>query len=94
MVNTKTTAVRLIPAPGKDVGDRVEFGGLLGSAPVMPVHVESAADSSAGAPDPGAHAEPQKLKPARTAAACRRTGTRPGFSGKPGLACATEAAGT
>ena len=44
MVNTKTTAVRLIPAPGKDVGDRVEFGGLLGSAPVMPVHVESAAD--------------------------------------------------
>ena len=41
MVNSKTTAVRLIPAPGKVVGDTVEFGGLLGSAPVMPVHAES-----------------------------------------------------
>ena len=44
MINTKTTAVRIIPAPGKTVGDRVEMGGLLGSAPVMPVHSESAAD--------------------------------------------------
>ncbi len=43
MVNSKTTAVRLIPAPGKTVGDTVEFGGLLGSAPVMPVHTQSAA---------------------------------------------------
>ena len=43
VVNSKTTAVRLIPVPGKQVGDRVEFGGLLGSAPVMPVHPESAA---------------------------------------------------
>ncbi len=41
MVNSKTTAVRIIPAPGKVVGDRVEMGGLLGSAPVMPVHPES-----------------------------------------------------
>ena len=41
MINTKTTAVRIIPAPGKVVGDRVEMGGLLGSAPVMPVHSES-----------------------------------------------------
>ncbi len=41
MVNTKTTAVRLIPAPGMDVGDTVDFGGLLGSAPIMPVHRES-----------------------------------------------------
>ena len=40
MVNTKTTAVRIIPALGKSVGDRVELGGLLGSAPVMPVHSE------------------------------------------------------
>ena len=40
MVNSKTTAVRIIPAPGKKVGDTVEFGGLLGSAPVMPVHPE------------------------------------------------------
>ena len=44
MVNSKTTAVRLIPAPGKVVGDTVEFGGLLGSAPVMPVHGQSSAD--------------------------------------------------
>ena len=43
MVNNKTTAVRVIPAPGKQVGDLVEFGGLLGSAPVMPVHPESSA---------------------------------------------------
>ena len=38
MVNSKTTAVRIIPAPGKVVGDLIEFGGLLGSAPVIPVH--------------------------------------------------------
>jgi uncharacterized protein (UPF0210 family) len=38
MINRKTTAVRIIPAPGTRVGDLVEFGGLLGSAPVMPVH--------------------------------------------------------
>ncbi len=44
VVNTKTTAVRVIPAPGKKVGDSVEFGGLLGSAPVMPVHPESSAE--------------------------------------------------
>ncbi len=37
MVNSKTTAVRIIPAPGYEVGDTVEFGGLLGSGPVMPV---------------------------------------------------------
>ena len=44
MVNSKTTAVRIIPAPGKTVGDRVEMGGLLGSAPVMPVHDKSSED--------------------------------------------------
>ena len=38
MINQKTTAVRLIPVIGKDVGDRVEFGGLLGYAPIMPVN--------------------------------------------------------
>ncbi len=38
VINNKTTAVRIIPAPGKGVGDSVEFGGLLGRAPVMPVH--------------------------------------------------------
>ncbi|MBQ9392811.1 MAG: DUF711 family protein, partial [Oscillospiraceae bacterium] len=44
MVNGKTTAVRVIPVEGKDVGDVVEMGGLLGSAPVMPVRRASAAD--------------------------------------------------
>lgn len=38
MINQKTTAVRLIPVAGKGVGDTVEFGGLLGYAPVMPVN--------------------------------------------------------
>ena len=44
MVNNKTTAVRLIPAKGLKVGDRIDFGGLLGSAPVMPLHEGSAAE--------------------------------------------------
>ena len=43
VVNQKTTAVRLIPVPGKGVGEWVEFGGLLGRAPIIPVHPESAA---------------------------------------------------
>lgn len=38
MINNKTTATRLIPAYGKNVGDEVEFGGLLGSAPIMRVN--------------------------------------------------------
>lgn len=38
MVNSKTTAVRLIPAIGKNVGDELSFGGLLGSGPVMPLN--------------------------------------------------------
>lgn len=38
MINNKTTAVRVIPVPGKTVGDSVEFGGLLGSAPIMAVN--------------------------------------------------------
>lgn len=38
VINNKTTAVRIIPAPGKDVGDIVEFGGLLGKGPVMKVN--------------------------------------------------------
>ena len=44
MINNKTTAVRIIPAPGKTVGDSIEMGGLLGTAPVMPVHNEGCAD--------------------------------------------------
>lgn len=35
MINNKTTAVRIIPVPGKEAGDKVEFGGLLGRAPIM-----------------------------------------------------------
>ena len=38
MINNKTTAVRIIPAPNKGVGEEVSFGGLLGRAPIMPVH--------------------------------------------------------
>ena len=41
VVNTKTTAVRVIPVIGKGVGENVEFGGLLGHAPIMPVKGES-----------------------------------------------------
>lgn len=44
VINNKTTAVRIIPAPGKKVGDTVEFGGLLGRAPVMPVNKFSSVD--------------------------------------------------
>ena len=44
MVNTKTTAVRIIPGPGTKVGDTVEFGGLLGSGPVMPVKEYASTD--------------------------------------------------
>ncbi|MBU5472444.1 MAG: PFL family protein [Clostridiales bacterium] len=44
MVNQKTTAARLIPVIGKGVGDTVEFGGLFGYAPIMPVNQYSCAD--------------------------------------------------
>ena len=44
VINSKTTAVRIIPAPGKKVGDYVEFGGLLGRAPVMAVNPFSSKD--------------------------------------------------
>lgn len=44
MVNNKTTAVRLIPVPGKKAGDWAEFGGLLGGAPIMKVNTFSCAD--------------------------------------------------
>jgi uncharacterized protein (UPF0210 family) len=44
MVNQKTTAVRLVPVIGKDVGDTVEFGGLLGHAPIQPVNRFGCAD--------------------------------------------------
>lgn len=43
VINNKTTAVRVIPAPGKSVGDTVEFGGLFGRAPIMPVNTNSPA---------------------------------------------------
>lgn len=44
VINHKTTAVRIIPAVGMKVGDNVEFGGLLGHAPIMPVNKFSSAD--------------------------------------------------
>lgn len=44
MINQKTTAVRIIPVIGKDVGEEVEFGGLLGRAPIMPVNKFSCED--------------------------------------------------
>ncbi len=44
MINQKTTAVRIIPVIGKTVGESVEFGGLLGYAPIMPLHKESSAE--------------------------------------------------
>jgi uncharacterized protein (UPF0210 family) len=43
VMNNKTTAVRIIPVPGREVGDIVEFGGLLGSAPIMAVNIFSSA---------------------------------------------------
>ncbi len=43
VINTKTTAVRIIPAAGKKVGDEIELGGLLGSAPIMPIKSTSPA---------------------------------------------------
>jgi uncharacterized protein (UPF0210 family) len=44
VMNNKTTAVRIIPVPGREVGEIVEFGGLLGSAPIMPVNVFSSSN--------------------------------------------------
>ena len=45
MINNKTTAVRVIPVPGAKVGDSVEYGGLLGSCPVMPVKSEFSSEA-------------------------------------------------
>lgn len=44
MINNKTTAVRIIPVPGMDIGDKVEFGGLLGEAPIMQVNKYNSID--------------------------------------------------
>jgi len=44
IINNKTTAVRVIPVPGKKAGSSVKFGGLLGTAPVMAVNPFSAKD--------------------------------------------------
>jgi uncharacterized protein (UPF0210 family) len=43
VINNKTTGVRIIPVPGKGVGELVEFGGLLGTAPILPVQARSSA---------------------------------------------------
>ena len=45
MINNKTTAVRIIPVPGKKVGDTVEFGGLLGYCPIVPVSDRYSSDA-------------------------------------------------
>ena len=44
MINKKTTATRIIPAPGKTVGDKIVYGGLLGEAPIMPINKLSSAN--------------------------------------------------
>ena len=44
MINKKTTAVRVIPVPGKEVGDYAVYGGLLGEAPIIPVNKYSSSD--------------------------------------------------
>ncbi len=45
MINNKTTAVRVIPVPGKKVGDMVEYGGLLGYCPIVPVQNKFSSDA-------------------------------------------------
>lgn len=63
MVNNKTTAVRVIPVPGKKNGDWVEFGGLLGGAPVMSVNSFSCADFiNRGGKNPRPNPQFQELK--------------------------------
>ena len=62
MVNSKTTAVRIIPAPGKTVGDEVEFGGLFGRAPIMRVSRIRRRLYRARRTHPRAAPEPEELK--------------------------------
>ena len=55
MINKKTTAVRVIPVPNKKVGEMVEFGGLLGHAPIMavnPFHAKVFIDRKGQIPPP------------------------------------------
>ena len=61
MVNSKTTAVRLIPAPGKVVGDTVEFGGLLAPPPSCPSTPRAVTLCGPRRPHPCPHAESQEL---------------------------------
>lgn len=63
MINAKTTAVRLIPVPGKTVGERAEFGGLLGGADIMAVQKGSAAGFiNRGRTHPGPDSQLQELR--------------------------------
>ena len=65
MINGKTTAVRLIPVPGREAGELVSFGGLFGECVVMPVRGrDNPAASSASAADPGADPQPAQLRSA------------------------------
>lgn len=61
MINNKTTAVRIIPAPGKGVGGQVNFGGLLGRAPILPCITRTAQVCPARRKYSRAHSQLQKL---------------------------------
>ena len=64
MVNSKTTAVRVIPAIGKQAGEELEFGGLFGSGPVMKVsNGQPRRLHPPGRPHPRPSPEPEKLTP-------------------------------
>ena len=67
MINNKTTAVRVIPVPGKKVGDQVEFGGLLGHAPIMPYNQASSAAMIARGGLNGSSNGPGESQPRSTA---------------------------
>ena len=61
MVNSKTTAVRVIPAIGKQAGEELSFGGLLGGGPVMPLNTASPPVYRPGRTDSRPAAKPEKL---------------------------------
>ena len=73
MVNSKTTAVRVIPAVGRKAGEELDFGGLLGKGPIMEVNPASPAGvHPPGRENPRAHAEFEKLKRAQPKRALSR----------------------
>ena len=75
MVNSKTTAVRVIPAVGKKAGEELDFGGLLGSGPIMAVNPASPAEFiHRGGKIPRAPAEFEELKPLTFPPLCGKIG--------------------